>query len=136
MKYLIIWCEDRARLNPKSAALLEGARVLHLQHLAQAGSAGLIQVKSNLQAVDRSGLHGSFFGFDNTNPRARPCCWYAASVDAKLEHGEIAWCCDFVTQHDGRILDTTAGYISTKESEALIQDLNRQLGSQTRRWVM
>jgi 2,3-bisphosphoglycerate-independent phosphoglycerate mutase len=54
----------------------------------------------------------------------------------RLGHGEIAWCCELVTHHAGKIVDPVAGDIPTHESRELIESLNTQLGSDTRHWEL
>ncbi|MBI3010967.1 MAG: hypothetical protein HYY58_00540 [Candidatus Omnitrophica bacterium] len=141
MKYVILRCEDEARGNGRTATLLEGARLSYLQHLAQAGAAGLIRPtvsrgrsRRGVPAIDRLHLHRSLFGLDHHDPEAAPGLCYAASVNLQITPEESVWCCDLVTRQDGAIVDPLAGRITTKESEILIQALDDQLGSESRRW--
>ena len=129
MKYVILRCEDDARTGERTASLLEGAKLSHLQHLAQAGAAGTIRHRTGRIPIDRFHLHGAVFGLEPRDPEAAPGRWYAASAGVELAEGERAWCADFLTHQDGRIVDAAAGHIPTKESAILIQALNDQLGS-------
>lgn len=133
MKTVILRCEDGAG-GERTTPLLEGAKTPHLQHLAQAGAAGTIQVASDPAALDRVRLHRMLLGLDAEDPDAGPGRWYAANANLTLEPAETVWCCELVTQRDGRILDPEAGRIPTKESTLLIQALDEQLGSDARRW--
>ncbi len=134
MKYVIIRCEDYARIGQQVSSLLEGAKTAHLQHLAQAGAAGLVRQLNTHPTIDRFALHRAAFELGPEETGTTPAECYAASVNLKLAEGETAWCCDFVTQQDGTVIDPTAGNIPTKESEALLDALNQQFGSETRRW--
>ena len=134
MKYVIVRCEDAARFSGQAAALLEGARLSFLQHLAQAGAVGLLRPASPQTTLSRFDLLRGLFGLQAGDPEAAPARWYAAGLNVKLAPGETAWCCDLVTQHNQQIIDPTAGRIPTKESEVLIQELNERLGSDTQRW--
>lgn len=136
MKYVIIRCEDEARAGAQTAALLEGAKTAHLQELAHAGAAGLIRRQSNAPAIDRLALHRAAFGLGPDDHEAAPAQCYAASTDVRPGAGETVWCCELMTQRDGRVVDPTAGNIPTKESEVLLRALNQQLGSETRRWSL
>ena len=133
MKRVIIRCEDVARSDSPGPSLLEGAKTAHLQHLAQAGAAGLIRPKSGAR-IDRFELHRGLFGLGLQDPEARAAWCYTLSCQLDLGEDDTAWCCDFVTQRDGRIIDLTAGDIPTKESEVLIHALNERLGSEARMW--
>lgn len=136
MKYVVIRCEDLGIPSRETAPLLEGAKTAHLQQLAQAGAAGLgkLGAPKHHGVIDRLRLHQALLGLDTSQPGTAPGGWYAAAAGVSLEPGETAWCCDLVTQHDGRITDPGAGRIPTKESELLIQALDERLGSDTRRW--
>lgn len=133
MKYVIVRCEDAARLGDRTAALLDGAKTAHLRQLAQAGAAGAIR-HGGAAPMDRPRLHQALVGLEAPAAEAAAGQWYAAAVDLRCAEGETAWCCELISQHDGRIHDPTAGNIPTKESELLIQALNEQLGSDARRW--
>ncbi len=134
MKYVIVRCEDLVREHPDVASLLEGAKTAHLQHLAQAGAVGIVRPRANERTVDRLQLHRGLFGLGPQDPAAAPAQCYAASMNLTPWDGATAWCCEFITHHDGRIIDPTAGRIPTKESRVLLQALNEQLGSDSRRW--
>jgi 2,3-bisphosphoglycerate-independent phosphoglycerate mutase len=134
MKYVILRCEDNALGGEQTAALLEGAKTSHLQQLAHAGAAGTIHRRGDHAAIDRFHLHRALFGFGPRDPEASPGRCYAAGANLQLAMGETAWCCELITHRDGKIIDPAAGKITTKESEILIQALDDQLGSETRRW--
>ena len=133
MKYVIVRCEDTAP-SGNAAPLLEGAKAVYLQQLAQAGAGGLLRAGSGRAPIDRLAIHRGLFGFKAAEAAALPASCYAASVNLRLTPEESAWCCDFVTQRDGRVVDSGAGRITTKESALLIQALSMELGSDARRW--
>ena len=136
MKYVIVRCEDLGSPGTHTAPLLEGARTAHLQQLAQAGAAGLgkLGAQKNHGTIDRLRLHRALFGLDARQPGTAPGSWYASAANVPLKSGETAWCCELVTQRDGRLTDPSAGHIPTKESELLLHALDERLGSETRRW--
>jgi 2,3-bisphosphoglycerate-independent phosphoglycerate mutase len=136
MKYVIVRCEDGALAPDQASTLLQGARVPHLQQLAQAGTAGLIRFSRDQDAIDRFRLHRACFGLDPDEPDALPGRCYAAALNRGLDPEERAWCCEFVTQRDGRFLDPDAGQITTKESQILVGALEEGLGSEIRRWQL
>jgi 2,3-bisphosphoglycerate-independent phosphoglycerate mutase len=134
MKYAILRIEDVSRPAGQIASLLEGARAAFLQHLSQAGAGGTIRRRSGSGAIDRFQVHRGLLGLGPDDAEALPGQCYADGANVRLSEGETAWCCELVTQHDGVVIDPTAGNIPTKESRVLIEDLNAQLGSDTRRW--
>jgi 2,3-bisphosphoglycerate-independent phosphoglycerate mutase len=134
MNYAILRCEDVARPGQQTASLLEGAKGAFLQHLSQAGAGGVIRARSGSGAIDRFQVHRGLLGLGRDTTEALPGQCYADGANVRLAEGETAWCCELITQHDGIVIDPTAGNIPTKESRVLIEDLNAQLGSDTRRW--
>ncbi len=137
MKYAIIRCEDCSPPGDHTAALLEGAKTSHLHELAQAGAAGLIRPQTRAARgapLDRFRLHRALFGLERRDADAAAGRCYADAAGLTLAQDETAWCCELVTQRDGRIIDPTAGNIPTKESAPLLQALADELGSETRRW--
>ena len=134
MKYVIIRCEDRATVGNQLAPLLEGAKTSHLQQLAQAGAAGVIRPRALRRMINQFDVHRALLGVRPDDISLRPGRCDAASINRTLASGETAWCCQLVTQHDGQIIDPTAGNIPTKESELLIQVLDESLGSEARQW--
>ena len=134
MKYLILRCEDDAKLNKEASSLLKGAKTTYLQQIAQSGAAGLIKKRAFRQPIDPLAVHRGLLGFKSNESELPGGCCYAASVNIKPADEETVWCCDFVTVHDELVVDTTAGQISTKESAVLLQALAAELGSDIRRW--
>ena len=134
MKYVILRCEDLAPSATRATSLLDGAKVLHLQQLAQAGAAGLIRARSEQGILDRFGLHRALLGLAPGDPQVSGGQCYAAALNLHAAPGETIWCCDLVTQRDGRIVDASAGHVTTKEAEVLVHALDERFGSETRRW--
>ena len=134
MKYVIVRCEDRGPYGERSATLLAGAKTPHLHQLAQAGAAGAITFRNESRAIDRARCHRSLLGLTPQDADGSPGRCYAAAANRTVEDGQTVWCCDLVTQRDGRIVDDIAGRITPKESEVLIQALDDTLGSETRQW--
>lgn len=134
MKYVIIRCEDGVGTEASPLPLLEGAKIEHLEHLAQAGAAGTIRLRPDDLSSDRLLFHRALLGLAPDDPDAAPARCYAAAANVSLARGDTAWCCDFVTHHDGMVVDPACGQIPTTQSEVLIRALNSELSSDTRRW--
>jgi 2,3-bisphosphoglycerate-independent phosphoglycerate mutase len=141
MHYIIIRCEDHARARERTPSLLEGAKMSYLQHLAQAGAAGVIRPPASRGrtrrgdiAIDRFSLHRALLGLGAQDAEAAPGPCAAAGADLQLAPDDTAWCCELLTHQDGKIVDPTGGRITTKESAALLHTLNERLGSEMLRW--
>lgn len=136
MKYVILRCEDGGGSRGSGASLLEGARMAHLHQLGHAGAVGLIVQRKGMTALERVHVHRALFGLAPADPDASPGQCYAASMNRQLAPDETVWCCEFMTQRDGRVVDPTAGAIPTKEAGILIHALEDELGSDTRTWEL
>jgi 2,3-bisphosphoglycerate-independent phosphoglycerate mutase len=137
MKYVIIRCEDRVRVPAEPLVdLLQSTKAAHLHHMAQTGAIGSLRWPLPRTALDGFHAHWALLGYSIQSESTRAGRAYAAAVDHALKPDEVAWCCDFVTQHEGRVVDPTAGAISTQEAKLLIEALNRQFGSEDRRWLL
>lgn len=135
MKYVVIRYEDTATQSQNNrTSLLESARSKHLLQLAQAGAAGIIRAQDKSREISLL-LHSGCLGLRSEDPGSAIGSWYAAALGIKPEDGETVWCSDFVTHQDGRIIDAEAGSITTVEAKELINALNKELGSATRRWI-
>lgn len=132
MNTVILRIEDTSRATEQTTSLLEGAKAAFLQQLSQAGACGTIRATAG--AIDRFQLHRGLLGVQAEDPGVSPGQCYAEGANVRLADGDTAWCCELVTQRDGILIDPSAGNIPTKESRILIQELNEQLGSDTRRW--
>ena len=134
MKYVIVRCEDHGPYGDSTPSLLAGSKTLHLQQLAQAGAVGRLPFRSDPGAIAHAQCQRSLFGLRPDDLDAAPGRCYAAGANLQISAGETAWCCELITQRDGRIVDPSAGRITPKESEILMQALDEALGSETRQW--
>lgn len=53
----------------------------------------------------------------------------AANLGIELKDNQVAFRCNFVTVSDGKMVDYSAGHISTNEAKLLISTLNEKLGN-------
>ncbi len=145
MKYVVVRCEDTAIGPPERfTSLLAAARLTHVQELAQAGAVGAVSLDHGLRGARGFPSHWTWLGYTAADVAGDPrgsLSWeasrcYADSLQIACEPNEIAWCCELVTQQDGRIIDPTGGRLTTKEAAPLIDALNTQLGTTALRWVV
>jgi len=109
---------------------LESARTPRMDRLAQEGQVGLCRTipEGMTPATDVGSL--SLLGYDPREYYTGRGSLEAANIGVKLKEDEVAFRCNLITVENERIMDYSAGHISTKESELLIQDLNQHLGKQ------
>ncbi len=72
----------------------------------------------------------SLFGYDPRRYFTGRAPLEAASLGIDLAPGDWAFRCNMVTIRDGRMIDFTAGHISTEESAVLLSDLQSEIGSE------
>ncbi|MBI2885389.1 MAG: hypothetical protein HYY15_04365 [Candidatus Omnitrophica bacterium] len=150
MSLLILRVQD-ANTTPSGRSLLEGAKLAALHQAARGGAVGLLKSarrwpaaarSSSAAASDPMSAHGAWLGASSASARPNsfspigPGRCYAAGMNAALGPDDIAWCCELVTQHEGRLLDPTAGAIRTAEAAPLIDALNAHCGNAQRRWIV
>ena len=152
---LIIRLQD-TRTDPAGVSLLDGAKLSALHRAVQTGALGVLRParrrrwpgtppagSSRAALSDPSSAHGPWLGYA-ADPAAvsggfsplGPGRCYAAGLKVATAPGDVVWCCDLVTQHEGRLLDPTAGAIRTTEAAALIEALNAACSSPAQRWVL
>jgi len=117
------------RLGGKTC--MEVARLPNMDKVSQEGLLGLVQtIPAGLSAgSDVANL--SIVGYD-------PAVYYtgrapleAANMGVELEDSDWALRCNLVTVSEDKMVDFTAGHISSSEAEALVKEINAQLGSET-----
>ena len=108
---------------------LEAAKIPNINEMVKSGTIGLVKTvpRGMKPASDIANL--SILGYD-------PKAYYtgrgpleAANIGVELGESEVAFRCNLVTINNDIMADYSAGHISDKESQALIDRLNEKLGS-------
>ena len=107
---------------------LEAARTPRMDELAQGGQIGLCRTvpKGMNPASDVASL--SILGYDPRKYYTGRGSLEAANIGVTLKEDEVAFRCNLITVEKGRIVDYSAGHISTQEATLLISHLNKKLG--------
>ena len=107
---------------------LEAARTPRMDELAQGGQVGLCRTvpKGMAPASDVASL--SILGYDPRKFYTGRGVLEAANIGVTLKDDEVAFRCNLLTVEKGRIVDYSAGHISTQEGSLLVQQLNKELG--------
>lgn len=109
---------------------LEAAKTPAMDELASMGQVGLCQtVPDHVEpATDVSTL--SILGYDPRRYYSGRGFLEAVNIGVDLKEDEIAFRCNLITTEEDRIVDYSAGHISTEEARVLIHHLNKVLGRQ------
>ncbi|MBI4435794.1 MAG: cofactor-independent phosphoglycerate mutase [Candidatus Omnitrophica bacterium] len=107
---------------------LEAARTPRMDELAQGGQVGLCRTvpKGLNPASDVASL--SILGYDPRRYYTGRGVLEAANIGVTLKEDEVAFRCNLMTTANGRLMDYSAGHITTQEATVLIQHLNKRLG--------
>ncbi|MBI4314034.1 MAG: cofactor-independent phosphoglycerate mutase [Candidatus Omnitrophica bacterium] len=132
MKYLALVCDGMgdypvAQLGNKTP--LEAAKTPSMDSLAQGGRVGLARTipEGFTPASDVGNL--AILGYD---PRKFYCgrgVMEAANMGVKLGPDEVAFRCNLITGDGNKLVDYSAGQISSQESAALIHAVGEELGN-------
>ncbi|HDY74295.1 MAG TPA: phosphoglycerate mutase, partial [Euryarchaeota archaeon] len=127
MKYIILLGDGMAdyplaELGGRTP--LEAANKPNIDGLARSGFGGRLQTIPDGMGAGSDVANLSILGYD-------PAVYYtgrgpleAASMGVKLDAGEVAFRCNFITEREGRIEDYSAGHVTSTETELLIKSLN------------
>ncbi|MFA6599752.1 MAG: 2,3-bisphosphoglycerate-independent phosphoglycerate mutase [Candidatus Omnitrophota bacterium] len=132
MKYIVVAMSGAAdqpveELGTKTP--LELAKTPNLHHLAKVGKVGLVRLCSDKVEPTPDVSLLNLLGYDADKVYTGLGPVEAANLDLKLEDNEVAFRMNFITEAEGRLADPTSGRIPTKEARALINFLNKKLGS-------
>lgn len=109
--------------TPAMDAIAKDGRVGRARHVPEGFSPG----------SDVANL--SLFGYDPRRYFTGRAPLEAAALGIDLGPGDWAFRCNLVTIQDGRMVDFTAGHISTEESAVLLRDLQSEVGSERIQFV-
>jgi len=132
MKYIVIAPDaitDNSLEELDHKTPLEACKLKNLQYLAKNGKVGRAHMlPDDLDEEVGVGMF-SVLGYDPDEFYTGAGPLQAARMGIKLEQNEVAFCCNFVTESEGELIDATAGHITTKESRILINHLNKKLSN-------
>jgi 2,3-bisphosphoglycerate-independent phosphoglycerate mutase len=127
MKYIILLGDGMAdypieELGGRTP--LEVAKKPHIDSLARQGAGGYLRTIPNGMGAGSDVANLSILGYDPKKYYTGRGPLEAASIGVNLGEDETAFRSNFITAGDGRIEDYSAGHISNRESEELIDALN------------
>jgi 2,3-bisphosphoglycerate-independent phosphoglycerate mutase len=108
---------------------LEAAKTPHMDRLAREGKIGLARTipKGLTPASDVGNL--AILGYDPKKYYCGRGPLEAANLGIELKDGEVAFRCNLITADGDKLVDYTAGFITTDEAHGLIAYLEKKMGA-------
>ncbi|MHC1625183.1 MAG: cofactor-independent phosphoglycerate mutase [Methermicoccaceae archaeon] len=135
MKYAILVGDgmgDYALEEYSSKTPLEIASTPNMDEIAKKGVCGLASTIPPGFPIGRGVANMSILGYDPTQYYTGRGALEAAGLDIPLSPGDVAFRCNLITVYNGRIVDYSAGHITTEEARPLIEAVNAELGGDVR----
>jgi len=131
MKYIILVGDGMAdypigELDNKTP--LEAARTPNMDFIARYGMLGQVKTIPDKMAPASDVANMSILGYTPEKYYTGRGPLEAANLGIELEEGDIAFRCNFITTDKDILTDYSAGHITIKEADILINSLNRKLG--------
>ncbi len=135
MKYILLVADGMCDLPIRdlyARTPLEAAKTPNMDLMAKIGIVGRLRTvpKGFTPASDVACF--SVLGFDPVKYYTGRGPLEAANIGISLKPGEIAFRCNLVTVESNRMMDYSAGHISTKEARILIEYINKNLSKNKR----
>ena len=132
MKYCIIIPDGLAdypveKLNGRTP--VETARTPNLDFLAQNGQLGTVRTIPGGFPAGSDVANLTIVGYSPKEYYTGRAPLEAASIGIKLDDGDWAFRCNFITAHEDTLEDFCAGHIKTDQADVLINLLNEKLGN-------
>ena len=132
MKYCIVIVDGAAGLplpERGGKTCLELAHTPNLDAMAKEGMLGLIRTVPPGMEPSSACACMSVLGYDPKQYHRGRAAIEARNMGITIDEGEAVFRCNLVAIRDGKMLDYSAGHISTNEAQQLIGALNESLGS-------
>lgn len=133
MKYVVVVADGMADLpleELQGRTPLEVAKKTHINSLLKNGKLGRVNTVPRGMRAASDVANLSVLGYDPKEYYTGRGPLEAANIGVKLEKDDVAFRCNLVTVGDGKLVDYSAGHITSKESKVLINYLNQKLGSE------
>ncbi len=132
MKYVILIIDGAADL-PLPAhggkTCLELAATPNLDKMARSGQVGTTRTVPSGMEPSSACACMSVIGYDPVKYYRGRAGIEALSMGIPVSAGDVVFRCNLVTVIDGKMIDYSAGYITTGEAKELVTALNREMGN-------
>ena len=137
MKYVLILPDGAAdhpcpELGGKTP--LAAAEIPHFDRLAREGQVGSVLTAPASKPPGSDVCTMSLLGFDPERYHTGRAPLEAPSLGVQLKPGQTVFRCNLINVTDGKIMDHSAGHITTEEAHALMEAIADELGSETLRF--
>ncbi len=132
MKYVVVIGDGMADIPIKKLAghtVLQSADIPNMDLIASKGVNGMLSTVPENMTPGSDVANLSIMGYNPEKYYTGRGPLEAPSIGAKLEDGEVAFRCNFITEESNYMNDFNAGHISTFESAKLIEALNHKFSS-------
>jgi 2,3-bisphosphoglycerate-independent phosphoglycerate mutase len=132
MKYCVLIIDGAAGLplpEQGGKTCLELARTPNLDVMASEGYLGLVRTVPEGMEPSSACACMSVMGYDPVIYYKGRAAIEARSMGIDVGEGEVVFRCNLVTVRDGRMLDYSAGHITSDEAKVIIDSLNEELGN-------
>jgi 2,3-bisphosphoglycerate-independent phosphoglycerate mutase len=117
-----------AQFGNKTA--IEAAHTPNIDKISITGRQGLVKTVPDKIEPGSDVAIMSLFGYDPQKYYCGRAPIEAVAQDIELSDTDWVFRCNFVTVADGKMADHSAGHISNKEGHTLVEELNKNLGSE------
>lgn len=117
--------EPVAQLGGKTP--MQAANTVNMDYLAQNGYCGLVDTIPEGMPPGSDIGNLALLGYDPVKNFTGRAPLEAANLGIMLDVDEVAFRCNLVTVDEGKMVDYSAGHISTEEAKILIEDLERTI---------
>jgi len=131
MKYVILvpdGAADRPLESRGGATPLQAARIPNMDFLAREGLSGTAVTIPEGMTPGSDVANYSILGYDPREYYTGRGPLEAVSMGIELGTEDVAFRCNLVTEGDGRLVDYSAGHVTTQEAEKLISFLHNKMG--------
>ncbi|MFC1666791.1 cofactor-independent phosphoglycerate mutase [Candidatus Omnitrophota bacterium] len=132
MKYIVLVGDgmgDRPIEELEGRTPLEVAKTPNMDFIAKKGRVGLTNMIPNYLAPASDVANLSILGYNPKKYYTGRAPLEAANIGIDIKADEIAFRCNLITFSDDKLIDYSAGHISTEEARSLIDELNAKLAT-------
>ncbi|MFH1479585.1 MAG: cofactor-independent phosphoglycerate mutase [Candidatus Omnitrophota bacterium] len=137
MKYIVLVGDgmvDRPINELDGKTPLEVAKTPNMNFIAEKGRIGLTNMIPRRLAPASDVANLSILGYNPHKYYTGRGPLEAANMGIDIRGDDIAFRCNLVTVSDDKMVDYSAGHISTKEAHSIINELNKKLGTRDMRF--
>ena len=132
MKYIVLVGDgmgDRPLEELDGKTPLEVAKTPNMNFIAEKGRVGLTSMIPSRMTPASDVANLSILGYSPRKYYSGRGPLEAANIGVDMKDDEVAFRCNLVTVSDERLVDYSAGHISSEEARTIINELNAKLGT-------